>query len=190
MEWLEAEGESVDDAVQAALDELGLESVDQVEVEVLRDPKKGFLGLGSQMALVKVSRKASSRRRRRRRGGSGSRDDGDSKQQNSSRSSGSRSSGGRALAVATLAVATLAVAALTVAALAQAAVPDRRANLRSPAVVTVLADPSPAAGRQTTAVPSLPARDRLAPRAALNQARAVPANNKDLTKSARLRRQP
>ncbi len=89
MEWLEAEGESVDDAVQAALDELGLESVDQVDVEVLREPKKGFLGLGSQMALVKVTRKPSRRRRRRRRGGSSSSSEGDSEQQSSSRSSGS-----------------------------------------------------------------------------------------------------
>ena len=70
MEWLEAEGESVDDAVRAALDELGLESADQVEIEVIREPKKGFLGLGAQMALVKVTRKPA-RRRRRRRGKSG-----------------------------------------------------------------------------------------------------------------------
>ncbi len=73
MEWLEAEGESVDDAVQAALAELGLQSADQVEIEVLREPKKGFLGLGSQLALVKVTRKPSGRRRRRRRSKSSSR---------------------------------------------------------------------------------------------------------------------
>jgi len=75
MEWLEAEGESVDAAVRAALLELGLQSRDEVDVEVLREPKKGFLGLGTQLALVKVTRKpkqSKSRRRRRRRGGSGS----------------------------------------------------------------------------------------------------------------------
>lgn len=66
MEWLEAEGESVDDALRAALDELGLDSAEQVDVEVIREPKKGFLGLGSQMALVKVTRKPAKRRRRRR----------------------------------------------------------------------------------------------------------------------------
>jgi spoIIIJ-associated protein len=66
MEWLEAEGDSVDAAVQAALEELGLESAEQVDVEVLREPKKGFLGLGTQLALVKVTRKPSRRRRRRR----------------------------------------------------------------------------------------------------------------------------
>ena len=47
-EWLEAEGESVEAAVQAALADLGLNSPDQVTVEVLREPKKGFLGLGAQ----------------------------------------------------------------------------------------------------------------------------------------------
>ena len=67
-EWLEAEGESVEAAVQAALADLGLNSPDQVTVEVLREPKKGFLGLGAQLALVKVTQKP---RRRRRRGRSG-----------------------------------------------------------------------------------------------------------------------
>lgn len=67
-EWLEAEGETVEAAVQAALEALGLDSPEQVSVEVLREPKKGFLGLGSQMALVKVTQKP---RRRRRRGRSG-----------------------------------------------------------------------------------------------------------------------
>ncbi|NND03443.1 MAG: hypothetical protein HKN91_11705 [Acidimicrobiia bacterium] len=99
MEWLEAEGESVDDAVQAAIDELGLESVDQVDVEVLREPKKGFLGLGGQMALVKVTRKPSKRRRKRRRGSgtssrSESRSSDDNKQPSSSRSSGSNRGSG------------------------------------------------------------------------------------------------
>jgi spoIIIJ-associated protein len=65
-EWLEAEGESVEAAVQAALEALGLTSPEQVSVEVLREPKKGFLGLGSQMALVKVTQKPSRRRRRGR----------------------------------------------------------------------------------------------------------------------------
>jgi spoIIIJ-associated protein len=74
MEWLEAEGESVDAAVQAAIEELGLDSADQVDVEVLREPKKGFLGLGTQMALVKVTRKPARRRRRRGRSGRGNGD--------------------------------------------------------------------------------------------------------------------
>ena len=85
-------------------DELGIESREHANVEVLREPKAGFLGLGGQDALVKVSRKPKlSRKRRRRRkkkpaasrdgnqdGGRGqSRPKGGSKQ----RSGGSRNSG-------------------------------------------------------------------------------------------------
>ncbi len=92
MEWLEAEGESVDAAVQAALDELGLESAEQVEVEVLREPKKGFLGLGTQLALVKVTRKPSRRRRRRRGRSRGSTSSADSK--SSQRGAGTKQNGG------------------------------------------------------------------------------------------------
>lgn len=89
MEWLEAEGESVDDAVKAAVDALGVESPEQVTVEVLREPKKGFLGLGSQMALVKVTQKPA--RRRRRRGGKG----GEGKGGDGSRERSGGRSGGR-----------------------------------------------------------------------------------------------
>jgi len=93
MEWLEAEGESVDEAVKAALEALGLESPDQVTVEVLREPKKGFLGLGSQMALVKVTQKTAKRRRRRGRGGnSGEQSGGRSSGRSESKSSGGGSS--------------------------------------------------------------------------------------------------
>lgn len=67
-EWLEVEGQSVEAAVAAALEALGLDSPDQVSVEVLREPRRGFLGLGSELALVKVTQKP---RRRRRRGRSG-----------------------------------------------------------------------------------------------------------------------
>ena len=96
MEWLELEGESVDIAVQAALAEFGVSSRDQVEVEVLREPKKGFLGLGGQMALVKVTRKptnsSSSRRRSRSRSKSGSAQK--SSQSTSQKASSSQKSGG------------------------------------------------------------------------------------------------
>lgn len=96
MEWLEAEGESVEDAVEAALGALGLDSPDLVTVEVLREPKKGFLGLGSQMALVKVTQKPAKRRRRRR--GRGSRDEGgraSSSKEASSKSADPKRGGGQ-----------------------------------------------------------------------------------------------
>ena len=50
-------GKSIDDAVEAALKELNV-SRDDVEIEVMQEPSKGFLGLGAKDALVKVTVKA------------------------------------------------------------------------------------------------------------------------------------
>jgi spoIIIJ-associated protein len=71
MEWVEVKGSTVDLAVKFALEELGLESKEDAQVEVIQKPKAGFLGMGGQDAIVKVSR-APKKRRRRRRGRSGS----------------------------------------------------------------------------------------------------------------------
>jgi len=68
MEWVEATGTTVDIAVEAAIKELGLDSVDQAQVEVIQQPKAGFLGVGGRSAIVKVSRKPRKRNRRGRRG--------------------------------------------------------------------------------------------------------------------------
>jgi spoIIIJ-associated protein len=70
MEWVEVKGSTVDLAVKFALEELGLESREDAEVEVIQQPKAGFLGMGGLDAIVKVSR-APKKRRRRRRGRSG-----------------------------------------------------------------------------------------------------------------------
>lgn len=50
-------GNNVDEAVEAALADLGV-GIDEVEVTVLEEPSRGFLGLGSKMALVEVKIKA------------------------------------------------------------------------------------------------------------------------------------
>ena len=71
MEWVEATGTTVDIAVEAAISELGLESADQAQVEVIQQPKAGFLGVGGRSAIVKVSRKPRQRNRRGRRGAKG-----------------------------------------------------------------------------------------------------------------------
>ena len=92
-EWLEAEGETVEDAVKAALKDLGLDSPEKVSVEILREPKKGFLGLGSQLALVKVTQRPARRRRRGRKGDSSDRDRQSGKKSSSSGSGSSGSSG-------------------------------------------------------------------------------------------------
>lgn len=72
MDWVEVRGRNVEIAVEAALAELGLESAEDVDVQVLVEGSKGFLGIGGQETLVRVTRKSQKKqRRRRRRGGSG-----------------------------------------------------------------------------------------------------------------------
>lgn len=66
MEWVEATGRTVDIAVAAAAQELGI-SPEEAEVEILQEPKPGFLGMGGQDAVVKVIRKPKTTRKRRRR---------------------------------------------------------------------------------------------------------------------------
>jgi spoIIIJ-associated protein len=58
VEYLERYGDTVEAATKLAADELGL-SVDEVEVEVLEEAKKGFLGLGAKQAFVRVTPKQS-----------------------------------------------------------------------------------------------------------------------------------
>lgn len=72
MEWVEVTGTTVDVAVEAAVKELGLESADQAEIEIIQEGKAGFLGVGARPAIVKVSRKPRKRNRRSRRGAKGS----------------------------------------------------------------------------------------------------------------------
>ena len=54
MKYLETKGDTIDAAVESALAQLGL-SRDDVSVEVLKQPKSGFLGFGKEPALVRVS---------------------------------------------------------------------------------------------------------------------------------------
>ncbi|MCL2112148.1 MAG: protein jag [Clostridiales bacterium] len=55
MEYSEKYGKDVDEAVQLALEELGLRE-DQVMVTVLEEPSKGFLGVGGKYAKVRVEK--------------------------------------------------------------------------------------------------------------------------------------
>ena len=54
LKTIEAKGDSIDEAVQKALTELGADR-DDVSVEVLQKPKSGFLGFGREPAIVRVS---------------------------------------------------------------------------------------------------------------------------------------
>jgi len=82
MEWVEVQGKTVDIAVDVALRELDVKSRDDAKVEIIQEPKAGFLGVGGRDAIVKVSRAPKKRRRRRGRG------------QSSGSKTGSGSSGG------------------------------------------------------------------------------------------------
>ncbi len=79
MEWVEAVGRTVDEAVTEAMSALGEKSRDAVDIEVVEEAKKGFLGIGGQDAKVRVTVKPK-KRRRRGRGGKGR---GDRRQQGS-----------------------------------------------------------------------------------------------------------
>ncbi len=65
MEWVEAVGRTVDEAVDAAMSALGETSKDAVDIEVVDEGKKGLLGLGGREAKVKVTLKPKKKRRRR-----------------------------------------------------------------------------------------------------------------------------
>jgi spoIIIJ-associated protein len=69
VEWVEVRGKSVDVAVAAAMHELGISEREAVEVEIIQEPEKGFLGLGGRDAIVRVKPRSPGRKRRRKKGG-------------------------------------------------------------------------------------------------------------------------
>jgi len=73
VDWVEVRGRTVEAAVEAALAELGLSSADEAKIEIVEEPNRGFLGMGSRDALVRVTPKPKQekRQRRRKRGGGG-----------------------------------------------------------------------------------------------------------------------
>src|SRR5919106_5506165 len=77
MEWIVTTGKTVAEALEAALDELGVDEAD-IEYEVLEESKRGFLSRlgGGSPARIKARVKPLSREKpdRRRRGGSRDRD--------------------------------------------------------------------------------------------------------------------
>ena len=54
MKYIETKGDTLDAAIESALQQLGL-ARDEVSVEVLQNPKAGFLGIGKEPAIVRVS---------------------------------------------------------------------------------------------------------------------------------------
>ncbi len=66
---IEVKAKTVDLAVEVAMQELGVQDRDQVAVDILTEPVKGFLGMGGQDAVVRVKRKPAKRRRNRKQQG-------------------------------------------------------------------------------------------------------------------------
>jgi spoIIIJ-associated protein len=66
---IEVKAKTVDLAVEAAMQELGVEDRDELEVQVITEPVKGFLGMGGQDAVVRVKKRPGRKRRNRRRKG-------------------------------------------------------------------------------------------------------------------------
>lgn len=56
MDHIEKWGTSIDEAVELALDDLKV-SRDEVNIQVLEEPSKGFFGIGAKLALVRVEKK-------------------------------------------------------------------------------------------------------------------------------------
>ncbi|HJV05108.1 MAG TPA: RNA-binding cell elongation regulator Jag/EloR [Actinomycetota bacterium] len=54
MREVERSAASVEEAIEAALDELGV-SEQEARVEIVQEPQKGILGIGGQQAIVRVS---------------------------------------------------------------------------------------------------------------------------------------
>ena len=68
VEWVEVRGKTVDVAVAAAMQELSIADRDGIDVEIIQEPEKGFLGMGGKDAIVRVKPRSQSRNRKRRRG--------------------------------------------------------------------------------------------------------------------------
>jgi spoIIIJ-associated protein len=92
IEWVEVRAPSIEEATAVALQELGVDSADAVDIEVLEQPMKGFLGMGSQDAVIRVKPKqgGAGRKRRGRRSGSGKAESAPGKSGNGSQEGGDR----------------------------------------------------------------------------------------------------
>lgn len=70
VDMVEVKAKTVEIAVEAAMQELGIEDRDGLDVEIVTAPVKGFLGIGGEDAVVRVTRRKGRRRRGGRRAGS------------------------------------------------------------------------------------------------------------------------
>ncbi len=94
---IEVKAKTVDLADEAAMQELGVTEKEQVAVQIVTEPVKGFLGMGGTDAIVRVKKKPSRKRRnRRKRGERGSGNREKSQKPRQSRGNGGKNGGKRA----------------------------------------------------------------------------------------------
>lgn len=70
-EWLELEAPSADTALAAAMEHLGLDSSETLDIEVMKEPVRGFLGRVAEKGLYRVTQRGGDSRRRGKRGNGG-----------------------------------------------------------------------------------------------------------------------
>lgn len=94
---IEVKARTVDLAIEAAMQEFGISDRDQLSVEVVTEPVKGFLGMGGQDAVVRIRPKKPGRsRRNRRKGGRGDdRSQGSGRNQQQDRRDSAKNEGNR-----------------------------------------------------------------------------------------------
>ncbi|MFZ0013764.1 MAG: Jag N-terminal domain-containing protein, partial [Acidimicrobiia bacterium] len=64
---IEVKAKTVELAVEAAMQELGVENREELDVQVITQPVKGFLGMGGEDAVVRVKKRPARKGRNRRR---------------------------------------------------------------------------------------------------------------------------
>lgn len=83
MAYVEVKAKTVEMAIEAAMRELGVSERGRLDIQVLQEPERGFLGFGGQDAIVKVAEKEEQEKRSRNK-----------KRSRSKSKSGTRSQGG------------------------------------------------------------------------------------------------
>ncbi len=65
MAYVEVKAKTVEMAIEAAMRELGVSERGRLDIQVLQEPERGFLGFGGQDAIVKVAEKEEQEKRSR-----------------------------------------------------------------------------------------------------------------------------
>lgn len=96
---IEVRARSIDLAIEAAMQELGIDDPDRLEVKVIQEPTKGFLGIGAQDGVFRIKPRPARKEHRRRRGSKKGRGNGqeqkDRQNRQQARAESGKNGGGR-----------------------------------------------------------------------------------------------